>query len=120
EDLEQQGLKAWLETQLAPDDSKDTECNQRLASATLRIEYPAGEENKQKWDAVKEDRPLTALNKPIGDLWHLADYSKGVNYSERVRPLYEVKAATWIRAVYSKWQLREVMADFWHNHFNVN
>ena len=31
-----------------------------------------------------------------------------------------MRVATWVRAVHSKWQLREVLADFWHNHFNVN
>ena len=41
-------------------------------------------------------------------------------YTERNRPFQEVRAATWLRAVYSKWQLREVMVDFWHNHFNVS
>ncbi len=31
-----------------------------------------------------------------------------------------VACATAIRAVHSRWQLREVLVDFWHNHFNVN
>jgi uncharacterized protein (DUF1800 family) len=31
-----------------------------------------------------------------------------------------VRAATLIRAVYSKWQLREVLVEFWHNHFNAD
>ena len=29
-------------------------------------------------------------------------------------------AATLLRAIHSRWQLREVLVDFWHNHFNVN
>jgi len=32
----------------------------------------------------------------------------------------EVVAATIIRACYSKWQVREMLVDFWHNHFNIN
>ncbi|MEO8195791.1 MAG: DUF1800 domain-containing protein [Thermoanaerobaculia bacterium] len=35
------------------------------------------------------------------------------------RPALEVRLDTWMRMVYSKWQLREILADFWHNHFNV-
>ncbi len=31
-----------------------------------------------------------------------------------------VVCATTIRAVHSRWQLREVLTDFWHNHFNVS
>ncbi len=28
--------------------------------------------------------------------------------------------ATLLRSVHSKWQLREMLAEFWHNHFSVN
>lgn len=35
------------------------------------------------------------------------------------QPTYELADATVLRAVYSKKQLVEVLADFWHNHFNV-
>ena len=37
----------------------------------------------------------------------------------RQQPVREVEIATWIRAVYSRKQLQEVLVDFWHNHFNV-
>ncbi len=37
----------------------------------------------------------------------------------RMRPFWETQRATFIRAVYSRRQLKEVLADFWHNHFNV-
>ena len=36
-----------------------------------------------------------------------------------MRPVWETQRATFIRAVYSRRQLKEVLADFWHNHFNV-
>ena len=35
------------------------------------------------------------------------------------KPAYELADATVLRAVFSKKQLVEVLADFWHNHFNV-
>ena len=35
------------------------------------------------------------------------------------RPVDEVRLDTYARMLYSRWQLREVLADFWHNHFNV-
>jgi len=35
------------------------------------------------------------------------------------KPAYELVDATFLRAVYSKKQLVETLADFWHNHFNV-
>ena len=40
--------------------------------------------------------------------------------AERRRPRDEVVAATVLRAVHSRWQLREVMCEFWHDHFNVD
>ena len=35
------------------------------------------------------------------------------------KPAEELVDATFLRAVYSRKQLVEVLADFWHNHFNV-
>lgn len=35
------------------------------------------------------------------------------------RPVQEVRLDTLLRMVHSRWQLREVMVDFWMNHFNV-
>ena len=37
----------------------------------------------------------------------------------RLQPVRELEAATWLRAVYSRRQLNEVLVDFWHDHFNV-
>ena len=39
--------------------------------------------------------------------------------SARNQPHHETETAVFIRAVYSERQLLEVLADFWHNHFNV-
>lgn len=116
----QLGLVGWVEQQLrAPADETEL-CARKLKSATLHIEYPAGDlGNGKKHKALKEDRPLKAINASLPELWKLMDYNK-VNYYERVRPAHEVRAATWIRAIHSTWQLREVMTEFWHNHFNVN
>lgn len=120
EAFDRKGLPQWLAEQLQPDDAADTLCNEKLRGATLPIEYPAGDlGNGKKHKAVKENRPLFSLDKPLADLWKLTDYNT-VNVYERTRPAHEVRAATWIRAIYSKWQLRELMVEFWHNHFNVN
>lgn len=39
--------------------------------------------------------------------------------NELTRIQQELCAATWIRNTHSKFQLREFMADFWNNHFNI-
>ncbi|OUC07227.1 hypothetical protein RY27_16130, partial [Litorilinea aerophila] len=58
---------------------------------------------------------FTALDKSLAQLW--ADHVQGDQ--DRYLPAWEVERATFIRAVYSKRQLVEVLADHWHNHFNV-
>ncbi len=118
------GLKHYLEEQFHPASADDRICNDKLAKATLHIEYKAsevkpGDKITTGYPALSEDRPLMTLGSPIEDLWKLTDFSIPMDGRERNRPALEVRAATWIRAVYSKWQLREVMAEFWHNHFNV-
>jgi uncharacterized protein (DUF1800 family) len=54
------------------------------------------------------------LFKSLDQLW-LENFKQG----DRSIPLRESRIANITRAAYSKWQLREVMVDFWHNHFNV-
>lgn len=109
------GLKAYVEQQLNPASINDSACDQRLADARVRITYAA--HSQGVYPAVDEVRPLTTLAKSVPELWLLR--SGTMDYSERIRPFVEVRVATWIRAVYSKRQLLEVLTDFWHNHFNV-
>lgn len=96
------GLIAYLAEQLNPAAIDDTECDQQLAALGLE-----------------------SLTKTLAQLW--TDYRIGAanqpadkQYAWRIRPFTQTRDATWIRAVYSKRQLLEVMAEFWHNHFNVN
>lgn len=44
---------------------------------------------------------------------------KEKGWHEWIRPAMEVASANWIRVTYSEWQLKELMVEFWHNHFNV-
>ncbi len=89
-------LQAFVDQQLAPEAIDDSECDSRIAAANL-----------------------TTLDKTLEQLW--ADHVVNNNGSGNVRmqPVRETEVATWIRAVYSRRQLVEVLADFWHNHFNV-
>ncbi len=106
-------LTAYVDQQLNPDDASDTVCQEKLATTKLRLSYRQADNT-----LYVEDRLLTALNKSLPELWALPSNTPVAN--EHYRPTEEVRAATWLRAVYSKWQLREVLTEFWHNHFNVN
>jgi uncharacterized protein (DUF1800 family) len=110
------GFPAWVEEQLAPREDQDQAVHERLEKLTLRVHYPAN----PKWPAVDELRPLGYLDKPIDSAWPLIEKRQEMDGAERRRPREEVMAATILRAVHSRWQLREVLVSFWHDHFNVD
>jgi uncharacterized protein (DUF1800 family) len=116
----QLGLDKWLDNQLATE-AGDLELDRMLGAARLRIAYVAGDDGEgRSWEATDELRPLTMLTADPAELVALLDYSVGKDYSERTRPAQEVIAASLIRAVNAKAQLREVITQFWHDHFSVN
>jgi len=91
-----QRLQAYVDQQLNPALIDDSACEARLAA-----------------------QGFTTLAKSLAQLWadHVVNNESDWNY--RMLPLTETIRATFIRAVYSQRQLVEVLADFWHNHFNV-
>jgi uncharacterized protein (DUF1800 family) len=115
-ELESNGFPAWVDDQLKAKSGFDAALDPYLRNARLHIKYPAGD----GWAAADEMRQLTSLDAPIATLWHLADHKNPMHAAERRRPRDEVIAATVLRAVHSRWQLREVMCGFWHDHFNVD
>ena len=110
--IRQEGAEAWLAQQLKPPAGDD--CASRIASTHLRLKYIS----KTPEAEVDEDRSLAVVAEPVERHWKTV--GNDVPNQERVFLRTAVVAATLIRAVHSHWQLREVMADFWHNHFNVN
>lgn len=115
ERVQQMGFQSYVDEQLNPNDADDVVCNQKIAETRLRIQYSGG----SNYPPADEMRPLRTIvdNWGLSQLWPL---TKNPAYQERIRPVEEVRAATLLRAVYSKWQLREVLVEFWHNHFNVD
>jgi uncharacterized protein (DUF1800 family) len=113
----QAGFAGWLEQQLSPPQGDTPEMAQRLAATTLKIHYSP----KTMGLMVDEMRPLSAIDAPIETVWpSLFDHDKPVDGNERNRLRDEVIAATLLRAVHSPYQVREMMAQFWHDHFNVD
>ncbi len=114
------GLDGWLENQLAMPES-DPVLEARIAAARLHIEYEEGESDTgATWEAMDEMRHLTLLDAPAAEMLKFMDYDLPFDFAERERPGNEVIAASFIRATHAEAQLREVMAQFWHNHFNAN
>jgi uncharacterized protein (DUF1800 family) len=114
------GRTAWLDEQLALP-ARDAAMSTRLANLRLRISYDAGDEGMMGgWPATDELRPLTALDADPATLLPLIEWDRPVAWPERVRPADEVIAASLVRAVHARAQVREVMTQFWHDHFNVH
>lgn len=93
-------LTAYVEQQLDPENIDDSDVEPRATAAGF-----------------------TTLKKTFEQLW--ADHHIGPpqgpapDANQRSLPFWEVERMAFIRALYSRRQLAEVMADFWHNHFNV-
>ena len=114
------GLPAWLEQQLALP-AQDAGLSARLSAQRLRLQYEAGTDpTEEPWPARDEILPLSSLNADPATLLPLFDWENKIAWPERVRPADEVIAASLTRALHAPAQLREVMTQFWHDHFNVH
>jgi uncharacterized protein (DUF1800 family) len=60
--------------------------------------------------------PYDMLDKTAAELWQIA---RSDDYQTRLRPVWQMERLTLLRAARSQWQLREVLYDFWFNHFNI-
>jgi uncharacterized protein (DUF1800 family) len=95
-------LRAHVTQQLNPDSIDDSEFEARFAAAGFETLHKTQDE--LYFDHIASN----PYNSNDDAYWEW--YSK---------PAHELVDATFLRAVYSKKQLVEVLADFWHNHFNV-
>jgi len=81
-------------------------------------------EKRYRWDTDYEQeaddpRPLRYYHQKGAqtcvELWNYRIPKK-----EMRSPFHETVITTWLKAMHSPWQLREIMVEFWHNHFNVS
>ncbi len=70
-------------------------------------------------DAALATYSFETLNKSLAQQWTDHLKQQGVEWWYRRLPAWETERATFLRALYSRRQLSEVLADFWHNHFNA-
>ena len=93
-----QRLGGWLDQQLDPASIDDSDCDARISAAGYQT-----------------------LGKNYDRLWneHFLVQDQ-LGYIEAWRPMTETRLVTFLRAVHSKRQLKELMVRFWHDHFNVH
>lgn len=99
---DEERLQAYVREQLNPETIDDSDFESRYAAAEFETLHKSLEELYADHIA---SNPYDSNNDTYWE-W----YSK---------PAYELVDATLLRAVYSRKQLSEVLADFWQNHFNV-
>jgi uncharacterized protein (DUF1800 family) len=97
-----QRLSLYLEEQLNPDQIEDEALEVRMRDAGFET---LGKSLK----ALYEEH---IVNNPYDD-------NDEKHWQWFIQPADETAEAAFLRAVYSRKQLQEVLADFWHNHFNV-
>jgi uncharacterized protein (DUF1800 family) len=112
------GANAWLEEQLAVTKPEQTYRSLRKQNLTLpggsKLELPEAEDFDPDEDPAVRWRVggLDVHQIDVDDPDQLYCHDDG----QLVR---ETGQAALLRATYSRHQLREVMADFWTNHFNI-
>jgi len=107
------GFPEYLKEQLNVPNEEETNVNKRIQNLKLDIKYD------YNGYTVDESRSLTFLDKNLTECRKNFESIKEKGWNEWIRPAMEVTCANWTKAVYSKWQLKEMMVEFWHNHFNV-
>jgi len=128
--VREQGLEAWIDTQLRPERIAEPGLDVRLARlATLRYstaelleKYEVPPEVKrealerlQEAGESPEDVSPGMRRRLYGELRDRVPQMEGPPR----RVLEELQAGKLLRAVYAERQLEEVVVDFWMNHFNV-
>ena len=97
-------LDAYVDQQLDPGSIADTQLDNRMAVANFA-------------SIGLSDNPDTYLA-TLWD-WYINDNAPGGQSSSSI-PHNELIRAKFLRAMFSKRQLVEVLAEFWHDHFNVH
>lgn len=97
-------LDAYVDQQLDPDSITDNQLGNRFAAANFA-------------SIGLSDNPNTYLA-TLWD-WYINDNAPGGQNSSSI-PHNELIRAKFLRAMFSRRQLVEVLAEFWHDHFNVN
>ncbi|MEM7355409.1 MAG: DUF1800 domain-containing protein [Acidobacteriota bacterium] len=97
-------LAAYVAQQLDPDSLTDTELDARLSAAAF--------------ESIGISNDPDVYRETLWD-WYINDNAPSGNTSSSI-PRDELTRATFLRAMYGRKQLVEVLTDFWLNHFNVN
>jgi len=116
-------LEKYSEFQLHPSSIDDSACESKLAALNLStLKKPL----RQLWNdhfvvpaAMRAEQDKLPQPSPLPSLAPKAAPKPDPSRDLTLEPVRQTEIATWMRIIYSRRQLQEVLADFWHNHFNV-
>jgi uncharacterized protein (DUF1800 family) len=109
------GVMRWIEQQLDPDRIPDAHLTAREREFKI-LDYDRGDLAGRYRDAVQERQRLQREAAASGDSSRMREARPMQEFRELGGELQQL---TLVRAAVSERQLREVMVDFWINHFNV-
>src|ERR1051326_8198204 len=109
------GVMKWIERQLDPDHIADDRLAAREREFKL-LSYDRGDLAARYRDAQQQRREMQRELAASGDTMRPAREGPMREFRELGGELQELAV---VRAALSERQLREVMVDFWTNHFNV-
>src|SRR5919197_4409114 len=114
------GVMRWIEQQLDPDHVPDRHLAEREREFKI-LDYDRADLAGRYKEAIRERQ---RMQREMGDSFPLSDRRGGQGV--RTGPMQEfrelggeLQQLAIVRAAVSERQLREVMVDFWVNHFNV-
>lgn len=105
-------LAAFLALGNTPDEQLTAYVDQQLNPSAI---------DDSACDAILAQQGFVTMDMSLADVWIAYTLKQGEENkdNDRLLPIREVEKAAFLRAIHSKRQLVEVLADFWHNHFNV-
>ncbi|MEM0997952.1 MAG: DUF1800 domain-containing protein [Bacteroidota bacterium] len=112
-DLEKLGWEAWVDQQLNPTEA-DPDLQAIVADFRYKLEIEVGKRE------VEREFPLELYPRDTAGLLALVKGMEEPPDHVFRRPSFETFLMTWLRMLHSQWQLQEILAEFWHNHFNVS
>ncbi len=117
ERVQQIGVDAYIEEQLAPEKIDDSALEQRLATMYPTLSKSIGElmrDYPQRPQVVQNMSKAERLEQILAGLGVKTELTQ--NPQQVVAQLQD---ATMMRALFSRRQLQEVVVDFWSNHFTI-
>ena len=124
-----QGLDKWFAEQLQGKQPDETLAERMAPLGALNLPdveiaktflEPGQVRNMAKKDDMLQDKIPETPEERRAYALKLADYAHEKGYKLVPELMQELYAQKLLRAVYTKNQVREVLTDFWFNHFNVS